>query len=137
MSNIQSMLTYFLERYDVQYEAKDFGILIPFAGEEAYDDYIIIIQLEEPWLRFYIPAIAPRPDATRCLQLMQVQDRLRGARLIVDNSGIGLVYELYVKAGLAYEQFEAALDTLTGTVSLLLPYLFSPAAQVIGAEYVG
>lgn len=88
------------------------GLLV---GENSF---LVLFQLDEPWLRIVLPALVPGTQADRLPVLMQLALELnhsaRLARFAIDDRGqLVLCLDLNIEHGLAYQDLELALDVLT------------------------
>ncbi|MCK5019496.1 MAG: YbjN domain-containing protein, partial [Candidatus Peribacteraceae bacterium] len=109
----------FLKRYGWQFkEVEKDIILTDFVTKEDNINFIIIIRFAPPWIRINIPAFLEIPNEEALTKLSKHLVKLnyltRQAYFsLTEKDDLTLCIDLYMKKGLVYEQFEAALDILT------------------------
>ena len=98
--------------------AEDNTLLMNFLSDDEAVAFPITMQIEDDWLRMTIPVFLPEvpeetwPDVARLAFLISNENRM--ARFVMLGNGqLAVCNEVYAREGLAYEQFEVALDTLT------------------------
>ena len=129
----REQLIEYVSRYGWTPEAaEDNTLLLSFLSDDGAAAFPITLQLEDEWLRMTIPVFLPDvpdetwPDVARLAFLISNENRM--ARFVMlDNGRLAVCNEVFTRDGLAYEQFEVALDTLTYLAEHAQPRLLALA----------
>ena len=125
----------YLSQYGWQFETTDSNDIVASFGTDTMQ-FLVVFQLEPPWLRISIPVyllgLKSPISEQHTLELLRANFNTRLARFAIDeHNQVILCLEIYVAQGLEYPQFEIHLDSITFFAETLYPKLSSEAAAEV------
>lgn len=121
-----STLENYLTRYGWTFEKHGAAIV---AGMETSDaQFLVLFQLNSPWLRINFPIFAPGQEKSAAFyaRLLQLNDSIRLARFaLTDQGDVTLNLDIYCEPVLEYTLFEVSLDVITYIAEKAFPHVMA------------